>query len=58
MHVSMAMFTLALALGAGLGNMAGGALQSVGYGLQVGVPCAVAGATGVYGAVLSISMLA
>jgi hypothetical protein len=58
MHVSMAMFIIALALGAGLGNMAGGVLQNVGFGVQVGVACAVAGVTGVYGAVLSFGMSA
>jgi hypothetical protein len=54
----MCMYMIALALGAGLGNMVGGALQSSNWGLQVGVVCALAGTTSVYGAALSLYMLA
>jgi hypothetical protein len=57
-HVSMAMLIIALALGAGLGNMLGGALQNTKWAVQVGVTCAVAGATGMYGVVVSVVMMA
>jgi hypothetical protein len=40
------------------GNMVGGALQVVSWAVQVGVACALAGATGVYGVVVSMVMLA
>jgi hypothetical protein len=57
-HVSMCMYMIALALGAGLGNMVGGALQTQSWSVQVGVTCALAGFTSVYGAVISVIMLA
>jgi hypothetical protein len=56
-HVSMAMFIIALALSAGLGNMLGGALQDTKWAVQVGVTCAVAGTTGMYGVVVSVVMM-
>jgi hypothetical protein len=57
-HVSMCMFMIALALGAGSGSMVGGALQRESWSVQVGVTCALAGFIIVYGAVLSLYMLA
>jgi hypothetical protein len=36
-HVSMCMYMIAIALGAGLGNIGGGALQSSNGGLQLGL---------------------
>lgn len=56
-HVSMCMYMIALALGAGVGNMVGGALQSSGWAVQVGVMCALAAATSVYGAALNLHMV-
>jgi hypothetical protein len=55
-NVSMCMYMIALALGAGLGNMAGGALHNGGWPTQVGVMCGLTGFTSVYGAVLSFCM--
>jgi predicted MFS family arabinose efflux permease len=55
-HVSMCMFTIALALGAGLGNMVGGVMQQQQWGVQIGGMSAMTGATGLYGAVLSLYM--
>jgi hypothetical protein len=57
-HVSMCMYMIALALGAGFDNMIGGALQMEQWSVQVGVTCALAGFTSVYGAVISTIMLA
>lgn len=53
-HVSMAMYMIALAAGAGVGNMAGGALQQRSWNVQVAVAGVLAGTTGVYGAVLNV----
>jgi predicted MFS family arabinose efflux permease len=56
-HVSMCMFTIALALGAGLGNMVGGALQQQNWAVQLWATSAMAGVTGLYGCVLSLIMV-
>ncbi|WIA13682.1 hypothetical protein OEZ85_007242 [Tetradesmus obliquus] len=53
-HVSMCMFTIALALGAGIGNMIGGLVQREEWGVQLGVVCGMAGATAVCGTVVSL----
>ena len=57
-HVSMCMYMIALALGAGLGNMAGGALQQESWVVQVAVTCTLAGFTSMYGAAISAGMQA
>jgi hypothetical protein len=51
------MYMIALALGAGLGNMVGGALQSSVWAVQVGVMCALAAATIVFCAAINMHML-
>jgi hypothetical protein len=56
-HVSMCMCTIAIALGAGIGNVIGGALQQQQWGWQIGVTCSLSGGAGLFAVVLSICML-
>jgi hypothetical protein len=56
-HVSMCMFVIAFALGAGIGNMVGGVVQSKSWAVQLSVACMMACTTGLYAVGVSIISL-